>query len=185
MRYRFTKNDISIRNNYDGSFSLSIMLDGQYVDRLYIGYSKDAALRKFQREFGLYPKDYKPAGVLCLNNFGGTAVMEIEYGIDDYAYVCDHYDDGYTNLTKNKIYYNENGESYFIRKGRKWFLSDFMRCSIGKTEKPIYYTDQIYGGHFTYDEMVEDARKNYDYGDPTNYLTYVKDWWKEYYKVVS
>lgn len=50
---------------------------------------------------------------------------------------------------------------------------------------PTYYTDRIYGGRFTYEEMVEDAKKNYDYGDETNILTYTKDWWKEYYKVVN
>lgn len=127
MRYRFTKNDISVSNNHNGSFSLSIMLDGQYTHRMYIGYSKSEALKRFQSEFGLYPDDYKPAGVLCLNNFGGMAVMEIEYGIDDYVYVCDHYGNGYKNLTKNKIKYDTNGNAYFVRKGQKWFLSDFIR----------------------------------------------------------
>ena len=81
MRYRFTKNDIIIMQNHDGSLVLSIMLDGHLVERAYMFYSKDSALKKFQSEFGLYPNDYKPAGVLCLNNFGGIAVMEIEYGI--------------------------------------------------------------------------------------------------------
>ena len=51
-------------------------------------------------------------------------------------------------------------------------------------EKEVHYTDIIYGGYFTYDEMVEDARENYDYGDPTNFMTYMKDWWKENYRVV-
>lgn len=127
MRYRFTKNDIIVRQNHEGSWVLSIMLDGHLIERAYMFYSKDSALKKFQSEFGLYPNDYKPAGVLCLNNFGGIAVMEIEYGIDDYVYVCDHYGDGYKNLTKNKIKYDINGNAYFIRKGQKWFLSDFMR----------------------------------------------------------
>ena len=127
MRYRFTKNDINVCYNHDGSIVLSIMLDGKYVDHLYIGYSKSEALNRFQKEFGLYPNDYKPKGVAHLNNCGGLAIMEIEYDIDDYVYVCDHYGDGYTNLTKNKIKYDKNGEAYFIRKGQKWFLSEFMR----------------------------------------------------------
>ena len=31
-----------------------------------------------------------------------------------------------------------------------------------------YYTDCYYGGLFTREEMIEDAKENYDYGDPTN-----------------
>lgn len=46
------------------------------------------------------------------------------------------------------------------------------------------YTDKIYGGKFAYEEMVENAKENYDYGDETNYLTYVEDWWKEYYREI-
>lgn len=127
MRYRFTKNDIRVRKNKEGSWVLSIILDGQLVECAYMFYSKEAALRKFQSEYGIYPDSYTPLGVLTLNNFGGMAVMEVIHDIDDYLHVCDHYGDGYKNLTKNKIYYDEKGNSYFIRKGRKWFLSDFMR----------------------------------------------------------
>ena len=59
-------------------------------------------------------------------------------------------------------------------------------CTVAKTaKKETMYTDRIYGGRFTYDEMVEDARKNYDYGDPTNFRTYMEDWWQDYYKIIS
>lgn len=37
---------------------------------------------------------------------------------------------------------------------------------------------------FTYEEMKQDAKENYDYGDPTNFLTYMKDWWKENYRKI-
>lgn len=51
--------------------------------------------------------------------------------------------------------------------------------------KITIYTDKIYGGSFTYDEMVEDAKKNYDYGDETNFRTYMEDWWQDYYRVLK
>ena len=55
---------------------------------------------------------------------------------------------------------------------------------MAKSKEPIY-TDRIYGGRFTYDEMVEDARKNYDYGDETNYRTYIENWWQDLYKIIN
>lgn len=177
MRYRFTKDEISISRNMNGTWILSVFLDGQYIDRAFMGYSKAEAIKRFQQEFGTYPNNYKPAGTLCLCNHGGIAIMEIIDGIDDYAMVCDNYGDGYKNITKNVIKYNAKGEPYFIRHRNRYYLKDFIRPTT-------YYTDRTYGGHFTYDEMVEDARKNYDYGDPTNFLTYQSDWWKENYKVV-
>ena len=127
MRYRFTKNDITYRRDDCGNHVLSIMLDGHRKEHKYIFYSKAEAMQKFQRDFGTYPNDYKPAGVLTLCNFGGLAIMEIEYGIDDYVIVCDNYGDGYKNLTRNKLRYNTKGNAYFVRNGRRWYLDQFMR----------------------------------------------------------
>ncbi len=184
MRYRFTKYDITEVDNHDGSFTLSITIDGQYKHMNYMGYSRKVAYQRFQNDFGTYPDDYRPAGVLALSNFGGIAVMEIKHEIDDYVIVCDNYGDGYKNITKNRVRYDRKGNSYFIRNKQRYYLSEFMKPSMSK-QKTTYYTDRIYGGCFTYDEMVEDAKKNYDYGDPTNCLTYQKDWWKENYKEVN
>lgn len=127
MRYRFTKDEIGIRRNHEGSWVLSMILDGQLVEMAYMFYSKKEAIDRFQYEFGRYPNDYKPAGVLPLSNFGGIAVMEFEDGIDTYAYVTDNYGDGYKNITKNKVYYNAKGNPYFVRNGRRWYLNQFMR----------------------------------------------------------
>lgn len=127
MRYRFTREEIGYRRNREGSHVLSIMLDGHMVERAYMYYSKPEAYKKFQTEFGTYPNDYKPAGILTLCNWGGLAIMEIENGFDDYVYVCDNYGDGYKNITKNKIHYTTNGDAYFIRGGRRWRLDQFMR----------------------------------------------------------
>lgn len=128
MRYRFLQSDISVRKSDFGSLVLSIMLNGELIQRTYIAYPKKEAIKMFQQEFGTYPKDFKPVGVLTLNNFGGLAVMEIEHGIDDYVYVTDNYGDGYKNITRNKVRYNKKGKSYFIRNGHTFYLKEFMRC---------------------------------------------------------
>lgn len=126
MRYRFLQSDITVRKSDFGSLVLSIMLNGERVQRTYIAYPKKEAIKMFQQEFGTYPKDFKPIGTLCLCNHGGLAIMEVEYGFDDYVFVTDNYGDGYKNLSRCKIYYNAKGEPYFIRNGRRWYYKDFM-----------------------------------------------------------
>ena len=125
MRYRFSKDEITVRNN-NGAWILSIMLDGQRIEQTYIFYSKEEAIRKFQQDFGTYPNDYTPVGVLTLSNFGGLAIMKIEYGIEYYVHVTANYGDGYKNLTRNKIYYNHK-RAYFIRHGKRYYLDEFMK----------------------------------------------------------
>lgn len=127
MRYRFTKEDITQTHNNNGTLILSILIDAHYVDHAYMGYTNKEALKMFQEKFGTYPNDYKPVGTLCLNNFGGLAIMEIEHGIDDYVVVTDNYGNGYENITRNKIRYNAKGNPYFVRNNRRWYLNQFMR----------------------------------------------------------
>ena len=170
--YRFTKDDISILRNDNGSITLLVVLNNKYIKNTYIGYSEREAIVEFQKEFGTYPQDFKPLA----KNLSGVAIMEIK---DGYVYVCDSNDNGYTKLTKNIIQYNTKG-AYFTRYRERYYISDF-----NKVPKVTYYTDIIYGGKFTYEEMIEDAKKNYDYGDGTNVLTYMVDWWKEHYKRVN
>lgn len=126
MRYRFTKDDVTVRRNDNGSLTLSIVLDGHLKHMNYMMYSEREALKKFQHEFGTYPDDYKPAGVLPLCNFGGMAIMEIK---GDYVYVCDNYGDGYKNITKNLIQYTKYGKPFFRRNAQVWYLSDFMKVA--------------------------------------------------------
>lgn len=128
MRYRFTKNDITYRRDDCGNHVLSIVLDGHLKKMKYMFHTKKEAYELFQKEFGCYPQDYKPVGILTLCNWGGLAIMEIENGFDDYVIVCDNYGDGYENITKNKIHYTTNGDGYFVRGGRRWRLDQFMRC---------------------------------------------------------
>lgn len=127
MKYRFTKDEINVKQNPDGSFVLSIILNGQYIDRVYVFYHLNEALTKFQHEFGVYPNDFKPAGVLPLSNHGALAIMEIENGIEDYAIVTDNYGDGYKNIGKHLIKYNMKNEPYFMRNNKRYYLHNFMR----------------------------------------------------------
>lgn len=177
MMYRFTKDEITVRRSNCYSL-LSIVLNGQHIEKTYFC-SEREALRKFQQTYGTYPADFVPAGIYGVCNHGGIAIMEILHGIDDYVIVCDNYGDGYKNITKNLIKFDRKNRPYFNRYRQKYYLSEFI-----KPVKKKYYTNMVYGGRFTYEEMEEDAKKNYDYGDPTNFATYQKDWWKENYREI-
>jgi hypothetical protein len=116
-----------MRRNHEGALVLSAMIDGHYVDHAYMYYTKKEAIKMFQEKYGTYPNDYTPLGVLTICNFGGLAIMEIEDGIDTYVYVTDNYGDGYKNLSKNKVYYDAKGNSYFVRNRVRYYLHDFMK----------------------------------------------------------
>jgi len=60
----------------------------------------------------------------CLSNWGGIEILDILYGIDDYA-VVRYYGESYHRV---KVNYLANGDSYF-RIGRlRIKLSECMRC---------------------------------------------------------
>lgn len=42
------------------------------------------------------------------------------------------------------------------------------------------YKETYTGEIMTYEQMVEYCKENYDYGDPTNMMTYIFNWWEEY-----
>ncbi len=42
------------------------------------------------------------------------------------------------------------------------------------------YKETTTGRIMTYSQMVEYCKENYDYGDETNYITYMEYWYKEY-----
>lgn len=128
MRYRFKKDDVTVVRNDDGSLTLIIVLNNQYIHHRYFGFTKELALKYFQKDFGTYPKDFKPVGTLCLCNHGGIAIMEIEHGINEYVVVCDNYGNGYENITRNMVKYDSKGNAYFVRYKQRYYLNDFIRC---------------------------------------------------------
>lgn len=56
---------------------------------------------------------------LSLNIYG------IEYGIEDHVIT------GYSGEPprKNKLYYNTNGEAYFKKYGKRFYIDDFLRVN--------------------------------------------------------
>lgn len=127
MRYRFAKKDINVKQVQPGFLILSVLLNDETIKEEYWFCTKRDAINEFQKEFGTYQKDHKPIAVYPLSNFGGLAIMDIENRFDIYVYVVDNYGDGYKNLTKNKVYYNEHGKMYFVRYGKRYYLDNFMK----------------------------------------------------------
>lgn len=66
----------------------------------------------------------KPAiGVKCTSNFGGIAIKEFIYDIEDYVI----FEGELGDVHKRKIQYNMSGEAYFMYGKRREKLSDYMR----------------------------------------------------------
>lgn len=72
-------------------------------------------------------KEYKFIAVKALNNFGGIGIVNIVYGLNDTIVSGFDFGDGIKNVARSRIRYNCNDESYFVRYGVKYFLSDFIR----------------------------------------------------------
>lgn len=72
-------------------------------------------------------RDKTPIGVYTLSNWGGFAILDIIYGIDDYV-VVQYYD---ISIHRVKIMYTASGRSYF-RVGRyRIYLDEVMRTPRG------------------------------------------------------
>jgi hypothetical protein len=65
----------------------------------------------------------KPAiGVKCTSNFGGIAIKEFIYGIEDYVI----FEGELGDVHKIKIQYNMSDEPYFMYHGKREKLDDYM-----------------------------------------------------------
>ena len=53
-------------------------------------------------------------------------LKHIEYGVDDYLYWINHYRNRW-QYHKSKIFYDENGDAYFIPGFHRWYLKDATR----------------------------------------------------------
>lgn len=89
---------------------------------LYVkGYNKNTYEESLRDDY----KDRKSVAYDAVN-YTGLELLDIGYGIDDYAIVRDK--DG--NVRKYKIYYDVDGNDYIKCYGRKLPISDFMRTDI-------------------------------------------------------
>lgn len=62
-----------------------------------------------------------------LGNDSGIAIFDIVHGIDNYVVAALIYGEKQSKMTKNKVYYNQKGESYFIKYRKRYYLNNFMR----------------------------------------------------------
>jgi hypothetical protein len=71
----------------------------------------------------------EPIGILCLSNFGGLLVLDLECGIEDKVITCFDFGSGRKHFGKNKIRYNSNGDAYFVKFGKRYYLNEIMRTN--------------------------------------------------------
>lgn len=69
----------------------------------------------------------KAVGVLPLCNFGGLEILDILYGIDDYAVACFDFGNGRQQIRKHKIQYTPAGRSYIRKQGVRYYFDEIMR----------------------------------------------------------
>jgi len=69
----------------------------------------------------------KPCGVYCMSNFGGLAIYQIIYDIDDKAVSGFDFGDGVRSLKTTKIYYTVGGRAYIVRHKKKYYFDEIMR----------------------------------------------------------
>ena len=70
-----------------------------------------------------------------LNNFGGIAVLEVIYGLDDKVKFA-YYDAGVLGrICTAKIRYDEEGLPYFISARQKYYLSEFITISYNQPQQ--------------------------------------------------
>ena len=60
-------------------------------------------------------KDYKPIATICLSNYGGLVVLEINYGIDDTMTTAFDYGEGLQGIKTTPIHTAIDGRFYIIR----------------------------------------------------------------------
>ena len=119
------------------------------------------------------------------DKFGNRA--EIDMSIRP-AYIC-----GAPEEMWRLSCYAEYNDDYLyhvsVHESQQQALKQMNEFSCGSWEEitkgisepePTYYENPDTGELMTYDEMVEYCRENFDYGDPTNYVTYMSNWWEEY-----
>lgn len=77
----------------------------------------------------LYKKyaDTEPIGTLGLCNWGGLEILDIEYGIDDYAIACFNWGTGRQQIRRHKITYTPAGRSYIRKQGTRYYSDQILR----------------------------------------------------------
>ena len=72
-------------------------------------------------------KDRKIIATCHLNNFGGIAIFDIVYGIEDKVKFAYHNGEKFSKLTTSVIRYDKEGQPYFNSGKCKYYLHDFIK----------------------------------------------------------
>ena len=65
-----------------------------------------------------------------LTNFGGIAIFEVIYGIEDKIKFAYHNGEKFGRIATAKIRYNKEGDPYFISGKQKYYLSEFIKSEV-------------------------------------------------------
>jgi len=78
-------------------------------------------------------KSYHEGAVatMATSAFTGVKILKIENGIDDSVMFC-HWNNqsGDGKISKSKIQYDNSSKPYFMSRGQKWYIDDFMRTKM-------------------------------------------------------
>lgn len=77
----------------------------------------------------LYKKyeNKKAIGYLCMSNFGGLEVLDIEYGIEDKLVTCFNWGTGRQMIRRNTVYATPKGRQYIRKAGNRYYLDEIMK----------------------------------------------------------
>ena len=69
----------------------------------------------------------KPLATLCISNWGGIEVLDIQYGIEDYLVACFNWGENRQQIRHHKICTARSGRLYFWKQGVRYYLDQFLR----------------------------------------------------------
>lgn len=72
--------------------------------------------------------DQKPIAYKSESAFSGIYIFGIEYGIDDYIMAAYTYSGKVLPIRKSKVRHDKHGDAYFIFRGTKQYIQDFISC---------------------------------------------------------
>lgn len=72
----------------------------------------------------------RPIATLGTSNFGGIAIYDIEYDIDDKVKFRWEFGDDNQKMNTAKIKSTKSGRQYFMSRGNRYYLDEFMRTDI-------------------------------------------------------
>lgn len=75
-------------------------------------------------------KDKKVIAAYQLDNFGGIAIFDVIYGIEDKVKFAYHNGEKYSKVTTSIIRTDKEGNHYFNSGRRKYYLNEFIKSEV-------------------------------------------------------